>query len=324
MRKKTPAALMAALCLICSLAACSPSGGQPSSSPSVQPSAAPSQSVQPESPQPSAQPIALTRDTFPRLDGSTSTAPLGRAIASLLLGESEDEVADLINFSRTTASFRALMDGKADLLIVGEPNASVYDEMDAAGFKASIDTFATDGLVFVVNADNPDNSLTAQQLQDIYAGKITNWKEVGGNDEPIVPFQRNKDAGSQALMKKLVMKDVPFMAAPEGHIVDSMMGLMEAVRSYDNSAGAIGYSVYYYAHDMEMAQGLKLLAVDGVAPSAQSIREESYPFRNAYYVVMAADTPEDSVTAALYRWILSEEGQKLVAMQGYVSVLEVK
>ena len=275
------------------------------------------------SPSPSPEAVTFTRDNFPRLDGSTSTAPLGRAIASVLLGESEDDVSDLIQFSRTTASFRALMAGEADLLIVGEPNASVYDEMDEAGFEASIDTFANDGLVFVVNADNPVDSLTLEQLQGIYTGEITNWKEVGGEDLEIVPFQRNEDAGSQALMKKLVMGELEMMDPPEGYMLSEMGTLMEAVRSYDNSASAIGYSVYYYANDMEMAQGLKLLQIDGVAPTTQTIRDGSYPFRNAYYVVMAADTPDDDLTSILYHWILSEDGQKLVSQLGYASVLEV-
>jgi phosphate transport system substrate-binding protein len=139
----------------------------------------------------------------------------------------------------------------------------------------------------------------------------------------IVPFQRNEDAGSQALMNKLVMVDEELMDPPADYVVDSMMGLMDAVRSYDNSPGAIGYSVYYYAHDMEMAQGLKVISVDGVAPSADTIRSGAYPFCNAYYVVMAADTPEDSMTSILYHWILSEDGQKLANQLGYVSVMEV-
>lgn len=314
-------AVLLTLGILSGLAGC---GGPAGESQSPTPPASPSPSAAPsDSPAPSPGPVVFTRENLPRLDGSTSTAPLGRAIASVLLGESEEEVSDLIHFSRTTASFRALMKGEADLLIVGEPNASVYDEMEEAGFKASIDTFATDGLVFVVNADNPVDSLTLEQLQGIYSGKITNWKEVGGDDREIVPFQRNEDAGSQALMKKLVMGDVPLMAPPAGYVVESMMGLMEAVRSYDNSPGAIGYSVYYYAHDMEMAQGLKLLSIDGVAPTAESIRDESYPFRNAYYVVMAKDQPEDSMTSILYHWILGEDGQRLADRQGYVSVLEV-
>ena len=301
-------------------AAESPTPGSPAPSESVSPGP-----VSPESPSPevSADPKAFTRDNFPRLDGSTSTAPLGRALAAALLGETEEEVSDLISFSRTTNSFRALMAGEADLLIVGEPNASVYSEMEEAGFEASIDTFATDGLIFVVNEDNPVDSLTTEQIRGIYSGQITNWKEVGGSDMPITPFQRNEDAGSQALMKKLVMKDTELMDAPNSYIVSSMMGLMEAVRSYDNSPGAIGYSVYYYANDMKMASGLKILAVDGVTPSADTIRSEEYPHRNAYYVVMAADTPADSPTARVYNWLLSEEGQKLVDAQGYVSVLDV-
>ena len=318
-------ALLLALCLILSLAACKQTSDDPAGTPppseTVPPSPAGTQSPAPETQSPA--PFTFTRDNFPRLDGSTSTAPLGRAVAAALLGETEEEVSDLISFSRTTNSFRALMAGQADLLIVGEPNASVYDEMEEAGFEASIDTFATDGLIFVVNADNPVDNLTTDQIRAIYAGEITNWKEVGGDDLPITPFQRNEDAGSQALMKKLVMGDTPLMTPPTGYVVDSMMGLMEAVRSYDNSPGAIGYSVYYYANDMQMASGLKILSVDGVAPSADTIRSEEYPHRNAYYVVMAADTPEDSPTARVYRWLLSQEGQTLIDKQGYVSVLDV-
>ena len=319
---KRSLAFALAFALVFTLTACKDPTAE--SSPPV--SSQPSETLSP-SPSPSAElstdPEPLTRDNFPRLDGSTSTAPLGRAVVAALLGETEEEVSDLIFFSRTTNSFRALMAGEADLLIVGEPNASVYEEMEEAGFEASIDTFATDGLIFVVNEDNPVDSLTTEQIQAIYSGEITNWSEVGGDDMPITPFQRNEDAGSQALMKKLVMKDTELMDAPSGYIVDSMMGLMEAVRSYDNSPGAIGYSVYYYANDMKMASGLKILAVDGVTPSAETIRSEEYPHRNAYYVVMAADTPEDSPTARVYNWILSEEGQKLVDGQGYVSVLDV-
>lgn len=319
-------ALLLMLALLFSLGGCKAPAAE--SSPPVSP--APSESIPPSpslpqspSPEVPADPEALTRDNFPRLDGSTSTAPLGRAVAAALLGETEDEVSDLISFSRTTNSFRALMVGQADLLIVGEPNASVYDEMEEAGFDASIDTFATDGLIFVVNEDNPVDNLTTKQIRDIYSGKITNWSEVGGNDMPITPFQRNEDAGSQALMKKLVMGDTELMAPPTGYVIESMMGLMEAVRSYDNSPGAIGYSVYYYANDMKMASGLKILAVDGVTPSAETIRSQEYPHRNAYYVVMAADTPEGSPTARVYHWLLSEEGQTLVDSQGYVSVLDV-
>ena len=247
------------------------------------------------SPAPSPQTVTLTRDNFPRLDGSTSTAPLGRAIASVLLGESEDDVADLIHFSRTSESFRQLMQGNSDLLIVAEPSPNVLDELDAAGFEIQMEPFANDGLVFVVNADNPVDSLTVEQLRDIYTGKITNWKEVGGDDLEIAPFQRNAESGSQVLMEKLVMDGQAMMEPPEGYMLS----------------------------EMGMASGLKILRVDGVNPSADAIRSGEYPLRNPYYVAMAANTPDDDLTSILYHWILSQEGQKLVDQMGYASVLEV-
>lgn len=266
--------------------------------------------------------FVFTRENFPRMDGSTSMVPLGEAVASVLLGENRESVSDLVVFNRTTNSFRNLMYDSADILIVGEPNSVVFDEMEEQGFEVEMEAIATDALIFVVNADNPVDNLTTQQIRDIYSGKITNWKEVGGNDEPIEAFQRNEDAGSQSLMKKLVMQDTPFMDAPSTYVVGSMMGLMEAVKEFDNSANAIGYSVYYYANDMQMAQGLKILSVDGVAPSAETIRSGAYPHRNAYYCVIPANAPAESPNRILFDWLLSPQGQYLVAKEGYVSVIE--
>ena len=135
--------------------------------------------------------ISFTRENFPRLDGSTATAPLAQAVAAVLLGESEDAVAGLIDFSRTTESYRELMAGNADLLIAAEPNSAVFDEMESAGFEIEMEPVAMDALVFLVNADNPVDSLTLDELKGIYTGKITNWSEVGCNDAEIIPFQRN-------------------------------------------------------------------------------------------------------------------------------------
>ena len=272
------------------------------------------------SPTPDANQVSFTREICPRLDGSTATAPLGRAIAAVLLGESEDEVSDLIDFSRTTESYRELMRGNRDLVIAAEPNEAVFDEMKEAGFEIEMEPFAMDALVFMVNAGNPVESLTLEQLRGIYTGEITNWSEVGGEDAEIVAFQRNAESGSQVLMEKLVMDGTEMIDPPEGYMLSSMGGLMDAVKSYDNSSNAIGYSVYYYAHDMQMADGLKLIAVDGVEPNQDTIRSGDYPFLNPYYVAIDAAEPENSMTRVLFDWILGPDGQKLVDMQGYVAV----
>ena len=262
----------------------------------------------------------FTRENFPKLDGSTSMVPLGEGIASVLLGESREEAASLISFNRTTQSFRNLCHGESDLVIAAEPKDSVFQEMAEAHFPYSMEQIAKEALVFVVNANNPVNNLTAEQVRQIYSGEITNWSQVGGDDLPIAAFQRNPTAGSQVMMEKLVMEGTPMMEAPASMVPAEMGELIEAVRSYDNSANAIGYTVYYYAEDMQMAQGLKLLQIDGVTPCAETLRSEEYPFLNGYYACISALAAEDSPERLLYDWLISQEGQDLLTLEGYVSV----
>lgn len=186
----------------------------------------------------------FTRENFPRMDGSTSLVPLGTGITSVLLGLDREEAGALVQFNRTTQSFRNLQEGYCDIVIAAEPKSQVFDEMEQAHFGYEIQQIATEALVFVVNEDNPVDNLTTGQLQDIYAGEITNWAQVGGNDAPIEAFQRNATAGSQVMMEKLVMQGKPMMEVPTAMVPGAMAALIEAVKNYDNSANAIGYTVY--------------------------------------------------------------------------------
>lgn len=275
------------------------------------------------SPDPQVSRPSFTRDDLPRLDGSTSTVPLALAVCAEVLGESREEVQDLVRFNKTTTAYFNLLEGNADLLIVGEANDEVMARKKELNFEWEKQPFATDAFVFVVNEDNPVDSITVEQARDIYSGKITNWKELGGEDRPITALQRNEGAGSQTLMEKLVMQGTPMMDAPTEYIVTTMGQLMEAVKSFDGSPGAIGYSVYYYAEEMKMAQGLKLLRLEGVEPNPDTIRSETYPLVNPKYIVIPAGEPKNAPNRVLFDWLLSEEGQTLIAKEGYVSVLDV-
>ena len=333
-KKRALAAILAALMCL-SLAAC---GNRiPQTDPDPEPNTAsdPETVTEPEEktvslpepetpPEPEPEIFIFTRENFPRLDGSTSTAPIAEAVCSVLLGETREAVSDLVKFSKTTNAYYNLLWGNADILIVGEPNEEVLAEKESMGYEWEQTPFATDAFVFVVNEDNPVDSITVDEAKRIYTGEITNWKELGGEDREIIPFQRNSDAGSQTLMEKLVMQGTPMMEAPTGYIVDTMGQLMEAVKSYDGSPGAIGYTVYYYAEEMKMAQGLKILKLEGVEPNPETIRSGEYPLLNPKYVVIPADAAEDSPNRIMYNWLLGEEGQRLVAHEGYVSILEVE
>ena len=278
---------------------------------------------QPDMPQETVEEYHFTRENLPRLDGSTSTAPLAVAMCAELLGESPEAVEELVKFNKTTTAYFNLLDGYADLLIIGEANEDVLAHKEELGFAWEKQPFATDAFVFVVNEDNPVDSITVEQAKKIYTGEIANWKELGGEDRPIIALQRNAEAGSQTLMEKLVMQGTPMIEAPKDYIVATMGQLMEAVRSYDGSPGAIGYSVYYFAEEMKMAQGLKLLKLEGVEPTPDTIRSETYPLVNPKYVVIPADAAEDAPNRAMFRWLLSEAGQTVVAKEGYVSILDV-
>jgi phosphate transport system substrate-binding protein len=312
--KKTLLPVLIALLLVF-LASCT-------AKPAAQTSASPSESLAVSSePSPSEELFVFTRDNFPVMDGSTATIPLGQAVASVLLGEPREQVAELAVFNKTSQSFRNLMNGSSEVLIVAEPGASVYEELKDGGFEFEKKPIAMDALVFMVNEDNPVSNLTTEQVQKIYTGEITNWKEVGGADIKIEAFQRNETSGSQALMVKLVMKDLTMAQPPQGYTVGDMEGLISAVKNFDGSASALGYTVYYYADDMEMAKGLKILSIDGVQPNDETIASQEYPFLNPYYTVIAADEPEDSPARILYNWLLSPEGQHLIKLEGYVPVI---
>lgn len=254
------------------------------------------------------------------MNGSVATIPLGQAAASVLLGEPRDQTADLAMFQKTSQSFRNLMAGYSDILIAAEPDASVYEELNEAGFKFEKAPIAVDALVFIVNKDNPVNNLTTEQVRKIYSGEITNWKEVGGGDLKIEAFQRNRDSGSQALMVRLVMKDLAMAKPPEEYMLGEVEGFIAGVRSFDGSAAALGYTFYHCADDMELAKGYKILSIDGVRPGDETIAGKTYPFLSPYYAVIAAGEPEDSPARVMYNWLQSPEGQNLIKNEGYVPV----
>ncbi|MDE7193931.1 MAG: substrate-binding domain-containing protein, partial [Oscillospiraceae bacterium] len=175
-----------------------------------------------------------------------------------------------------------------------------------------------EGFVFAVNADNPVDSLTSEQLRKIYSGEITNWSEVGGNDEPILPYQRNTDSGSQNYMT-VFMGDTPLLPPKTELTAGMMMALMDAIAVYDNSAGAIGYSVYSYAAQMYAnANKVKFISVDGVAPSKVTMADESYPLLSCTYIIYPDKSPESA--REFTEMALSDEGQGYVLDSGYLPV----
>lgn len=260
----------------------------------------------------------MTKENYPKVDGSTATLPLSQAVYQLATGASKEEAeADIIH-TKTSNSYHRLMNGEVDLAFVYEPSEEVVQSMEESDTKLLMKPIGRDALVFMANASNPVSSLTEEQIVDIYSGKINNWKEVGGEDKEILAFQRPADSGSQTLMQKLVMGDNKMITGPNVISYESMEGILSAMVDYSNEGNTLGYSVYYYAKNMYEMPELKFMAVNGVEPSLESIYDKSYPFINEFYAVIREDEPADSNAHKLFDWITEEEGQSLVKDLGYV------
>lgn len=262
---------------------------------------------------------AIDPKDYPTVDGSTATLPLSYLLMETATGTDAETARELIQHHKTTESFYALVDGSADLLLVYEPSQDAWDYAAEEGVELEYQAIGWDAPVFLINDGNPVESLTGDEIVGIYSGEITNWSQVGGEDLPIVAYQRVENSGSQVMMRAQVMKDVPMTDAPTELRTTEMGELVDAIASYRNTANSIGYSVYYYIDNMYMQAGVKLLAVDGVAPSNAAIASGEYPYRQPFYAVIRADAPADSPARRLYDWLATAEGRALVEQAGYVA-----
>ena len=262
----------------------------------------------------------MTLEEYPLMDGSLACIPLMEELVKQVTGCTQIEAEkSLEDFKNTNPAYIKLMKGEADIILAYEASSETKDmlkELEAAeGNNVELESVGRDALVFITNAGNPVNSLTSEQIHDIYTGKITNWKEVGGDDIEIKAFQRRENSGSQTLMRLLLMGDEEI---PEKQMISiaEMEGLLNTVMAYDNSANAIGYSVYYYAGVMMGNDDLKFLAVDGVAPDNDTIRSGEYKLTNPFYCGISSKSSENAVK--IRDWLLTEEGQSFVEDCGYV------
>jgi phosphate transport system substrate-binding protein len=220
----------------------------------------------------------------------------------------------------THQAYLNLIEGRCDIGLIARPPYS--EELDLAqknSVELDVVPCALDAFVFLVHNENPIRNLTTRQIRDVYSGRVDRWQDVGGSEGRIIAYQREAGSASQQLMRSLVMKDVPLMNAdgwPQlvGRLMSSVF--LELSRS----EWGLGYSVYYYERYMSGSARTRTIAVDGVEPTADTIRRRTYPFVAEVYVVTRKGIPADSPTANWRNWVLSSEGQAVVQESGYVPI----
>ncbi|PID03251.1 hypothetical protein CSV67_04420 [Sporosarcina sp. P2] len=258
------------------------------------------------------------KDDLPRIDGATALYPLYAAFVQAVYPSKEYNPYDSeVMVNTTPIAYENLFSGEVDIIFAAGPSDAQMKVAEQLGLELKLTPIGREAFVFFVNQKNPIDNLELKQIQDIYAGKITNWKEVGGKNESIRAFQRPADSGSQTGLKRL-MGNIPIMDAPKENVPEGMGGIISEVSKYRNYKNAIGYTFRYYSTEMVGNDEIKLLAIDGVKPTKETIRTDDYPIASEFYVITAGT--ENPNTEKFIEWMVSPQGQELVEKVGYVTV----
>jgi len=258
-------------------------------------------------------------DNLPVLDGAAALVPVYAAIIDNVypIGSVtyEDGIFDdnnyygenfaddsVMQYNNTVRGYKAIVDGTTDILFCAGPSEAQKQYAEEQGAELVYVPIGLEAFVFFVNKNNPVDNLTVEQIRNIYDGTCTNWKELGGANRVINPVTRLAGSGSQSAM-------------------DSFMGGREIARkSFFSLTGAsIGFSFRYYMDGIVGNDSVKMLALNGVYPSAENIQNGTYPIIAEFYAIYRSDNTNDNIRL-LIDWVLSDEGQTLIEKSGYIRI----
>ena len=222
--------------------------------------------------------------TIPQIDSSTARIPITTAIDGLLRDTYQMSGPKPMS-SKTHGAWLNLADGTADILFTVAPTADEYQYFLDKKQQIEMKIFGYDGLVFILNGENPVISLTADEIRGIYSGKITNWTQIsGGDDAPIDVYYRNPESGSQRLFEQLVwdgyeIPDFANLGFQEGNIeeVASVFnyriygGMEPIVEGVAENKYAIGFNIMSYIED-------KFLNPAGYQSSSNTYNWDGYEY----------------------------------------------
>lgn len=232
----------------------------------------------------------------------------------------EPSVSIAVTGGGSGTGIASLINGTVD---IANASRQIKDKEIAAAEENGITpieyTVAIDALALIVNLENPVDQLTIGQLSDMYTGRITNWKDVGGNDQEIVLLSRETNSGTHVyFLEEVVRKgdsENTDIFAPQTLLMPSSVGITSEIR---RNPAAIGYDGLGYV-DPHHEKMLKIAVEDSgpfVMPSVESGADGSYPISRGLYMYTAGEP--DEVTAAYLDWIRGPAGQQIVAELGFV------
>jgi len=215
----------------------------------------------------------------------------------------------------------ALVNGTVDIANASRQiKPEEVTEAEAKGIEPVEFVIARDAIAVIVNPENPVSELTLQQISDIYSGKISNWKEVGGEDRPIVRLSRETNSGTHVYFLETVLrlgdKENKTLFSMDTLLLPSSEGIIYEVRQNPNAIGYDGLG--YVPKDLKMIAIAKEQGGAYVLPSADTVNNGTYPIARDLYMYTAGQ-PTGAVKAYL-DWILSPAAQTIVTKLGFVPI----
>ena len=236
--------------------------------------------------------------------GSTSMEKFANALSESFM-EKYPNVTVTAEFVGSGAGVEAVSNGTAD---IGNSSRNLKDEEKADGVAENI--VAIDGIAVVVDAANAVEDLTRQQLSDIYEGKITNWKDAGGNDAPIVVVGRESGSGTRSAFEELLKLEDMCKYSNE---LDSTGAVMAKVAS---TPGAIGYVSLDVRDDT-----VKAVKLEGAEPTEENIKAGTYFLSRPFVMATKGDiSGQNDLVKALFDYVYSDEGAEIVRSVGLIAV----
>ena len=248
------------------------------------------------------------------MDGSTTVLPFAQAAAEQFAKQNPG-VKFSVSGTGTGNGFKSLADGSAQIANASRfiKDSEIKSCMDKKVYPVPF-AVALDCLVPVVHPSNKVKSLTREQLKDIYSGKITNWKQVGGSETPIVVVGRDTSSGTYGTWQEMIMdKGDKTRVTPKAQVTSSSGAMMTSVSQNKN---AIGYEGMGY-----VSKSVKAIAVDGISGSASAARSGKYPLAR-YLYMFTKGWPEGEVLDFI-TFMQSNAGQKIVNSTGFVSLQQI-
>lgn len=262
---------------------------------------------------------------MPILDGSTSSYPLTANLYRHLFTSSPNHPQFIKKHSTTITAYERLLAGDVELILVPDPSNEIKALAKTSGIALEYIPIGQEAMVFFTGKDNPISGLDKVKIGEIYRdNSVTNWKQLGGPDAPFAAFCRNRDSGSHALMERFFLGSQPIHADIRRERTSiAMINILKDVETYERmypDSFALGYSLYFYFYRSGMVVGnsnLRVLPVEGVMPSVETMADGSYPLSTHYFAVLRADAPEDSPARKMAAFLTSKEGQECVFTAGY-------